>query len=145
MHPVHLYEFHITPAQASVVTATTEQPPTTLQSDINQEFTAIMVARQKKQRQYFEERQEKKTRAFSVKQSVLPPSGYADSFRRYQQKRHRKSHKTPPPTPSIPTVPIITDNLPPVTEDSEVENPDESSAAVPEDPFNVSAPMEVLN
>ena len=145
MHPVHLYEFHITPSQAGVVTATTEQPPTTLQSDINQEFAAIMVTRQKKQRQYFEECQEKKTRAFSVKQLVLPPSGHADSFRRHQQKRHRKSRKTPPSTPSIPAVPIITDNLPPVTEDSEVENLDESSAATPEDPFNVSDPMEVLN
>ena len=74
MHPVQLYEFHITPAQAGVVPATSEQPNTTLQAEINQEFMAIMVARQKKQHQYFEERQEKKTRAFSIKQSVLPPS-----------------------------------------------------------------------
>ena len=55
IHPVHLYEFHITPAQAGVATPPAEQPPTTLQADINQEFAALMVARQKKQRQYYEE------------------------------------------------------------------------------------------
>ena len=143
MHPVQLYEFHITPAQASVVSATSEQPNTTLQAEINQEFAAIMVARQKKQRQYFEERQEKKTRAFSVKQSVLPPSVRPALARNQKCKRYRKSHH-PFPSTSTPSVPLI-DNLPPATEESEAENPEESSTAVPEDPFHLSTPMEGLN
>ena len=143
LHPVQLYEFHITPAQAGIVATTTEQPNTTLQAEINQEFAAIMVARQKKQHQYFEERQEKKTRAFSVKQSVLPPSVCPALARNHKQKWPWKSNH-PSPSTSLPSA-ILADNLTPMTEESEAENPEENPAAVPEDQYNVSPPMEILN
>ena len=145
-HPVHLYEFHITPAQAGVAYSTTEQPPTTLQADINQEFAALMVARQKRQRQYYEERQEKKTRAFSFKRLVLPPPVLHEPFRRHHRKRHRKSHQTSPPSTSLALAPID-DGLQPVNEDLEAENlGSSSSSTIPEDPFVLSnSIMEVFN
>jgi hypothetical protein len=60
-NPVRLSDLQITAAQAGITTTTnTPSPTSTLQHDITEEFAALMVAKQKKQRHYFEARQEKK-------------------------------------------------------------------------------------
>ena len=40
-HPVQLQDFHITPTQAGLATTPKNQPSSTLQADINHEFTAL--------------------------------------------------------------------------------------------------------
>ena len=139
-HPVHLHEFHITPAQAGLANHDAEQPSSTLQAEINQEFTALMVARQKKQRQAYEERRAKKTRGFSAKHMVLPTNAPHESFRRRQKKPQRKHNRTPPPSPYQPSTSLV-DELPPVAEDSELKNHEDDPIA-PKDTTPSSESME---
>ena len=120
-HPVHLHEFHMTPAQARITTPATEQPSSALQAEINQEFAAIMVAQQRKQRQYYEEHHERKAQNFLLRPRpyLLPPtmspsiiitgSGRTNPF--------LVSH----PLQLPPAVPLA-EELPPVDEDSENKN-----------------------
>lgn len=139
-HPVHLHEFHITPAQAGLATHDDEQPSSTLQAEINQEFTAIMVAQQKKQRQAYEERWAKRTWGFSAKHMVLPPNAHHKSFHRWQKKPQHKYNCTPPSSPYQSSTSLVNE-LPPVAEDSEVENHEDPIA--PEDTTLSSESMEI--
>ena len=70
-HPVQLRDFHITPTQAGLATTPENQPSSTLQANINHEFAALMVAKQKRERQSYEECQEKHLRPFK-KASTTP-------------------------------------------------------------------------
>lgn len=74
-YPVQLHRFYITPAQAGATHSSSNQMSNSLQSDINQEFAAIMVAKQKKEHQSFEEHEQKHTSIFEKnKPSYYPPS-----------------------------------------------------------------------
>lgn len=143
-HPLFLYEFHITPAQAGVVASTIAPPVSTAQDTVTNEFAFLMAERQRKQRQYVEERREKKARPFSAKASVLQPSAssYHAPSRRHLKNKIRKSHYRPPSYTSPQSTQPVED-LPPVAEFSDNEIPEDHTVAETED-TRTSAPMEVI-
>ena len=57
IHPVVLQDFHISPTQTNALATTPNQlaSDSALQADINQEFAALMVAKQKRQHQSYKE------------------------------------------------------------------------------------------
>ena len=88
--PIHLSEFHVTPEQTGLQVENSNQPPAALQADINQEFAALMVAKQKRQRQYYEDRQEKKLHTYDPYEA---PEHSRMTSR--MKKRPRRSHRSP--------------------------------------------------
>lgn len=65
-HPVQLHEFFITPEQTSLTVNNPNKTPSSVQSNITQEYAALMAARQKKKCQQYKERQKKRMQVFSV-------------------------------------------------------------------------------
>ena len=100
-----------------------------------------MLARQKRQRQAYEERRAKKTRGFSAKSSVIPPIAHHEAFRRRQHKLPRKTNRSLPSLLYHPST-SLANELPPVVEDSETENPKEPP--IPEDHIPASESMELV-
>lgn len=92
-HPVSLQEFYITPAQAGVATENTDEQSSVLQAEIAQEFAAIMVAKQKKERKFYEERREKRIQAFGAPTAIF-------SKIKHVHRRSRKQIKPRSPTPT---------------------------------------------
>ena len=103
-NPVHLHEFKITPAQAGIIQPANNSPSTGLQAEINQEFAALMVEKQKKQRQYFEERQARRLRAYEVS---LPPHVTHTIPRSNRRRNKRRLRDASPITPTISDTPFI--------------------------------------
>jgi hypothetical protein len=136
-HPVSLRDFHITPAQAGIAPEAVDQQSTALQADITQEFAAIMVARQKKQRQSYEERQEKRIQAFRTSVPVFPK--YSHFGKHTRARRHRKQNIVPNTSSS--STRALTPERSVVPEDFEAPE-DPENATPPEDPTHTSDPME---
>ena len=72
---VTLQDFHITPAQTGSATDDVNQPSSALQAEIAQEFAALMVAKQRRECRFIEERRKKKIRAL-VPLLPLTPSSF---------------------------------------------------------------------
>ena len=71
---------------------------------------------------------------------VLPPNAHHESFHCRQKKPQRKYNRTPPSSPYQPSTSLV-DELPPVAEDSEVENHEDPIE--PEDTTPSSESMEI--
>ena len=139
--PVHLEEFHITPEQAGVITNTAPDPKTTaIQADLNLELATILVARQKKQRQSYEERQQEKLRPFAARKTTTAPSSSRLSLRKRIHK-HSKQLERVPAASSSTSVPSAED-LPPA-DDEDTEIPEENAPNTGS--TEVIAPMDVAN
>jgi hypothetical protein len=63
-YPVRLSEFFITPEQTSIVPINDQ--PLAVQAKINQEYTAIMAVKQRRQREFIEERRAKRPPHYPV-------------------------------------------------------------------------------
>jgi hypothetical protein len=86
-NPVSLSDFHITAAQAGLTSDESHQPNTALQDDITQEFAAIMVTKQRRQREFIEESRQKRIRAFDA--------GEITPFRAPARNQQRPNRKHP--------------------------------------------------
>jgi hypothetical protein len=95
--PVRLTDFHITPIQAGILPAS-YQPTSSLQSDVQQEFTALMVEKQKRIRFYQEEREAKRMRVFNPDAdhlgSTISHSHHPVKPRRQRKRRHQTTSAT---------------------------------------------------
>ena len=103
-YPVQLHEFYITPAQANATHSNSNQMFNSLQSDINQEFATIMVAKQKKEHQSFEERKQRCTCIFKKNiPSYYPPSLGSNITCKHglTPKRSTAPQANPPPAASV--------------------------------------------
>ena len=66
-HPVQLVNFHITPEQCGLVTTPVVDPATSsAQADINLKFASMFVHQRQAQRHGFEDRRERRLRAFTT-------------------------------------------------------------------------------
>ena len=124
--PVLFKDFFITPAQAGVATAPTVPIPDAAQADITQEFAAIMAARNKKQRQYFEER--KAASKTKTTEKASPAFTTHTHFRKKTKRSKKPSKFTKPTSPSPSTQSYNTQTTLPSAEDDTNKVPD-----VPED------------
>ena len=115
LHPVQLHEFFITPEQTGLANNNPNQPPSSVQSDITQEYAALMAARQKKQRQQYEERQKKRMQAFSV--PVKPRKHHRA---RQNSKKNERYYDAPnrTDTSSSPSFTLSEGNFPSTSDDS---------------------------
>ena len=133
-YPVHLSEFHITPAQAGLVENARQAPSP--QDDITHEFAIVMANRQKKERQFAEQRRQKKHQAFEVKTSTFArtithtrpkdPSKRRNRNRSRNQKARPVNQPIPGPlcateTPQTPTETVATPEK--ATTSAETANP----------------------
>ena len=87
-HPIQLHEFFISPEQTGIAVNTTDQASAAVQSDITQEYAALMAAKQKKQRQQYEERQKKRMLAFSA-----PAKPYKHHHTRHPSKKTKRYYE----------------------------------------------------
>jgi hypothetical protein len=101
--PVHLHEFHITPEQVNYYVPNSNQPSAALQADVNQEFFALLVAQQKKQRQHYEERKEKRLQG--------PYLANYNSGGSSQRRGRNCHHYTPTTVPSPSPISFTFDNI----------------------------------
>ena len=135
--PVYLHEFHITPEQAGLVTSSPPDPKSSAaQAEINLEMATILVARQKKQRMSYEERQQKRLEPFAVRKNANASS----SARRLFRKPTHKPSKHPEPVPTISSTTLAppVENPPADDDENDIREND-----IPNDSAGVSAPMEV--
>ena len=155
-NPVRLSDLQITRAQIGMAT-TTPPPTSSLQHDITEEFAALMVAKQKKQRQHFEARQEKKNGLTKYK----PPPvrfNHNNSRNRSRNNRHNNKHRGnyqhntnqyDPSSSSNSTWPttsssiVITEDPPSSPEYEEPEIPDDEEIPEEEDlPVETETPVD---
>ena len=100
-HPVYLRDFHVSPAQAGIAPDITDQGTPAVQAEINQAYAALMVRRQKRERQFIEERREKKMQAFK---DPSPDYSYFNPVSRRSRKHSSpKFHNPYPPVSSSST------------------------------------------
>jgi hypothetical protein len=64
-HPLRIRDFHITPEQAGLVDEVRHNTTSNVQNDIMQEYATMMFRRQANQRRGYDERREKRLRAYS--------------------------------------------------------------------------------
>jgi hypothetical protein len=89
-YPVHISEFHITPAQAGLVENVPQAPSP--QDDITHEFAVVMANRQKKERQFAEQRRQKKNLSFEVKANSFART-ITHASPKHPKRRDRKRSK----------------------------------------------------
>ena len=140
--PVQLHEFFITPAQVGLEDPNTANNSSldARQADITQEFTALMLDKQRKQRLRYEERQRKRLRAFDAPPKV-PGSGRHNRDRTASPRPRRNNNHTELIPERVPTpVPSSSrdhdDDMPADPEAT----PIQEETTVP----NTTTPMEVL-
>ena len=94
-HPVHLSEFHITAAQVGLDPDDTQRSATSAKdAAIIHEYASLMADKQKKQREFVEERRQQRIRAFDS--GKLPPFRPPERItaQRLPKKRAKKSGLT---------------------------------------------------
>jgi hypothetical protein len=151
--PVSLRDFHITPAQAGLGPDLINQQSTALQADIAQEFAAIMVAKQRKQRQSYEERQEKRRHTFGTSTPVFPKYSHFGRHTRNRQKRQGPTTTitSTSSSPTVTPVPVTEDYPEPSVPDPETqaiedfETPELEDDNLPDDSTLPSDPMEEIS
>ena len=135
-HPLQLPDFHITPAQAGYTSGDTPSPPDPVQDAITQEFAAIMAFRQKKERQFREDRREKRNHAFKTGLITTHPNATrSPAFKRRQRKRAQDRDNTTTPFSSL---------LPEEKSSTNADSAKTSNMQAPEAPTS-SAPMDIIN
>ena len=160
-NPVRLSDLQITQEQAGLTTAAITPPPTsTLQQEITEEFAALMVTKQKKLRQHFEARQERRRGLTEYKpparfHPIHPPNrnhhhnGHRNNHRNNHHNNHRNRSRrgnhnpdhthqqsSPPAStwPSTSSAVVITEEPPYISENEEPEIPqDEEEEEIVED------------
>ena len=132
-HPITLRDFYITPAQTGSVV---NQPfNDTGRTEVINEYAVMMAARQKKQRQSFEERQQKRLQTFGTSAPVF--SKYSH-FGRQARNKHSKKKDSPYSSPT--STQGSTTESPPVPYTEPLPVPEDIE--IPEDPGNASLPTE---
>ena len=97
-HPLRLEDFEITPSQLGTV-PDNPRPSDPLQDDITREFAAVVVMQRKKQRQYAEERRQKRLNAGYIPNAARNHTVFKNRNRK-RVKKHETSHTgTPSPDP----------------------------------------------
>jgi hypothetical protein len=79
-NPVHISDFHITAAQVGLTTDDEFRPSIASQNNIAHEYANLMAEKQRKQREFIEERRQKRIRAFDSGQ-ISSFGGPVGSFR----------------------------------------------------------------
>ena len=154
-NPVRLSDLQITQEQAGITTAALTPPPTsTLQQEITEEFAALMVTKQKKLRQHFEARQERRRGFTEYKPPArfhpIPPPNHNNHHnpsrnhhrnnhrnnQRHGNRQHNKDHHHPAFSsnstwPTTSSAVVVTEDPPSAPEYEEPEVPDDEE--VPED------------
>ena len=152
-YPVPLSDFFISPTQAGLaadVLNSANLPSPSLQADINQEFTALMVDKQKRQRLRYEERRDRRLQGYTTPTTTTRRDHQNTSrprIRKRQRDPDMERSQSPDSRTTLPTELLVQNPSTELPTDTQTAAP--LTTAATEEPAALttshSAPMEFLD